>query len=173
MRSLACIAGVAGAFALAALAAFAAPGQPDAGFGSGGKVLTDVGGADYAASVALAPGGGLVAAGGSGDDVALARYDSAGRLDPAFGEDGSVVTDLGSDDDAAAALVVQPDGKVVVAGQRSGDLALLRYAADGTLDPTFDGDGVVVSDLGGRERGFGLIRTRPGGSSPSASRLTG
>jgi uncharacterized delta-60 repeat protein len=159
----ACIAGVVGAFGLAALsAALAAPGQLDSGFGTGGTVITNVGGADWAAAVAVAPNGRVVVAGGSGGDVALARYDAAGRLDAHFGGGrGIVITDLGGDD-AADALVVQPDGKIVIAGQRSGDLALARYSADGTLDPSFDGDGIVVTDLGGRERAFGLLR-RPDG----------
>jgi len=78
-----CLAGVVGAFGLASLsAAFAAPGQLDSGFGMGGKVRTDIGGADWAGAVAIAPSGAVVVAGGSGADVAVARYDAAGRLDP-------------------------------------------------------------------------------------------
>jgi uncharacterized delta-60 repeat protein len=159
----ACIAGVVGVFGLAALAAaLAAPGQLDSGFGTGGTVITDVGGVDWAGAVAVAPSGAVVVAGGSGGDVALARYDAAGRLDARFGGGrGTVVTDLGGDD-TADALVVQPDGKIVIAGQRSGDLALARYSADGTLDPGFDGDGIVVTDLGGQERAFGLLRRADG-----------
>jgi uncharacterized delta-60 repeat protein len=151
------IAGVAGAFGLAALsAALAAPGQLDRGFGTGGKVLTDAGGADWAGDVAVPRGGAVVVAGASGDDVALARYDSAGRLDPRFGRRGTVVTNLGGID-AGSALDVQPDGKVVVAAQRDGDLALVRYSADGALDPAFDADGVVVTDLGFQERAIAVL----------------
>jgi uncharacterized delta-60 repeat protein len=156
------LAGVVGAFGLAALsAALAAPGQLDGSFGSGGKVLTDVGGADWAGAVAVARSGGVVVTGASGDDVAVARYDAAGRLDPGFGRRGTVVTDLGGVD-AGSALVVQPDGKIVVAGQRSGDLALARYSADGKLDPSFDGDGVVVTDLGFEARAVAVLQ-RTGG----------
>jgi uncharacterized delta-60 repeat protein len=151
------VAAVVGVFALAALsAALAAPGQLDGAFGSGGKVLTDAGGADWAGDVAIARGGAVIVAGASGDDVAVARYDSAGRLDPRFGRRGTVVTDLGGVD-AGSALVVQPDGKVVVAAQRDGDLVLLRYSADGALDPTLDSDGVVVADLGFQERAIAVL----------------
>jgi uncharacterized delta-60 repeat protein len=154
--------GVVGAFGLAALsAALAAPGQLDSSFGSGGKVLTDVGGADWAGAVAVARSGGVVVTGASGDDVAIARYDAGGRLDPGFGRRGTVVSDLGGVD-AGSALVVQPDGKIVVAGQRGGDLALARYSADGKLDPSLGGDGVVVTDLGFQERAVAVL-PRSGG----------
>jgi uncharacterized delta-60 repeat protein len=156
------IAGVVGAFGLAALsAALAAPGELDRAFGTGGKVLTDAGGADWAGDVAIARGGAVVVAGASGDDVAVARYDSAGRLDPRFGRRGTVVTNLGGLD-AGSALVVQPDGKIVVAAQGDGDLALVRYSADGALDPAFGGDGVVVTDLGFQVRAVAVL-ARSGG----------
>ena len=118
--------------------------------------------ADWAGSVAIAAGGAMVVAGGSGGDVALARYDAAGRLDPTLGGRGTVVTDLGTGNDAAGAVVVQPDGRIVVAGQRDGDLALMRYSAGGALDPTFDGDGIVVTDVGFRERSISLVRQSGG-----------
>jgi uncharacterized delta-60 repeat protein len=157
MNRRAVVAGVVGAFAFAALsAALAAPGQLDGAFGTGGKVLTDAGGADWAGDVEIARGGAVIVAGASGDDVAVARYDSAGRLDPRFGRRGTVVTNLGGVD-AGSALVVQPDGKVVVAAQRDGDLALVRYSAGGALDPAFGGDGVVVTDIGFQERAIEIL----------------
>ena len=160
------IASVVSALGVAALspalaATLAAPGQLDRSFGANGKVITDVGGADWAGSVAIAPGGALVAAGGSDGDAVVARYDAAGRLDPSFGAGGTVVTDLGGDD-AAEAVVVHSDGKVVVAGQRNGDLGLVRYTSTGALDPSFDGDGIVVTDLGFEERSLSALRA-PGG----------
>jgi uncharacterized delta-60 repeat protein len=157
-----CLAGAVGVFGLAALsAALAAPGQLDSGFATSGKTRTDVGGTDWAAGVAIAPGGDVVVAGGSGSDAAVARYDAAGRLDPTFGGSGTVVTDLGGDD-AADALVVQRDGRVVVAGHRGPDLALARYSLDGRLDRSFGRDGIVVTDLGAAERALRLL-LRPDG----------
>src|SRR5215813_11953866 len=65
----------------------------------------------------------------------------SGMLDPTFGAGGKVVTSFGGNLDWAASLVVQPDGKVVAAGQTTvnglTDFALARYSANGTLDPTF------------------------------------
>jgi uncharacterized delta-60 repeat protein len=150
------------AFGFSALSvALAVPGGLDSSFGTGGKVTTDVGAADWAGAVAIARNGAVVVAGGSGDDVALARYDSSGHLDPSFGGRGTVVTDLGGND-AGGALLVQPDGRNVVAGQHDGDLALIRYSLDGSLDPSFGDGGVVLTDLGFEERAIALLR-QPGG----------
>lgn len=47
----------------------------------------------------------------------------------------------------ARASTRQPDGRIVVVGETSGSVALLRYTTDGILDPTFGLGGRVVSDL--------------------------
>src|SRR5688572_2466946 len=81
------------------------------------------------------------------------RFLSAGDLDPTFGGDGTVVTDVVGHADAMAASVsvATPDGKLLVAGQvRHGagtDFALARYHADGTLDRSFGNGGRVVTDV--------------------------
>ena len=63
----------------------------------------------------------------------------AGGLDPSFGGDGKVVTNLTRRNDAASALAIQADGKIVLA--RGGGFGVARYSSDGTPDPTFGGDG--------------------------------
>ena len=58
-----------------------------------------------------------------------------------------------------AAVALQPDGKIIVAGDRAGfdnTFALLRYIADGSLDPSFGGDGKVTLPLGGTGRAVTL-----------------
>ncbi|MEU0663948.1 calcium-binding protein [Streptomyces lavendulocolor] len=71
-----------------------------------------------------------------------------GGLDATFGGDGTVTTDIGGTD-AANALAVQADGKIVTAGQANrDDTAVARYNSDGTLDTTFGGDGTVTTDIG-------------------------
>jgi len=79
-----------------------------------------------------------VAAGYSGNgsnyDFALVRYNTDGSLDTGFGatHTGIVTTPIGSDDDKAFALGIQPaDGRIVVAGYSligsNDDFALVRY----------------------------------------------
>jgi uncharacterized delta-60 repeat protein len=132
-------------------AARAAPGILDSAFGTGGKVTTDFGGPyDWANALVVQPDGKLVAAGASGDNFALARYNANGTLDSAFGAGGKVTTDFGGFDEANA-LVVQPDGKLVAAGASSAagtyDFALVRYNANGSLDSTFGAGGRVITDF--------------------------
>lgn len=70
-----------------------------------------------------------------------------GTLDPSFGDGGIVTIDFGANDDSARAVAVQPDGKIVVAGDGAGDpssVALARLLPNGALDPTF-GDGGKVT----------------------------
>jgi uncharacterized delta-60 repeat protein len=110
----------------------------------------------------LQPDGTIVAAGwveasgGIGVLIALARYTPHGTLDLTFSDDGTVLTEItpGSEqDDGAAALALQPDGKLVVAGWAgfsgcSTAFALARYTTNGTLDPSFNDDGKVTTPFG-------------------------
>jgi uncharacterized delta-60 repeat protein len=80
-----------------------------------------------------------------------------GDLDPSFGSGGKVVTDFGGDYGGASAIAVQPDGKIVVAGNtghayETRSFAIARYNSDGSLDNSFAGDGMQTTDIGG---GFG------------------
>ena len=76
---------------------------------------------DFARSVALQPNGKIVVAGeasiGNGSDFALARYNSDGTVDASFGTGGTVTTDFAGSDDRAFSVGVQPNGKIVAAGQ--------------------------------------------------------
>jgi uncharacterized delta-60 repeat protein len=77
-------------------------------------------------------------------DVVLARYTAAGTLDGGFGTGGRQAFDLGGDDDVPAAVLVQPDGRIVAAGTTAGSVALLRALPDGRPDASFSGDGVAL-----------------------------
>ncbi len=142
-------------------------GRVDSSFGSGGKVVTDVGGgSDIAHAMALQDDGKIVLAGsaersGSGLDFAVVRYLANGELDASFGEGGKVITALSPDSDSAYALLIQKDGKIVLGGEAnqgssgSGlDFALLRYNEDGSLDESFGDAGRVLTPIaanGGRD----------------------
>jgi uncharacterized delta-60 repeat protein len=83
--------------------------------------------------------------------VALA-FGPRGSLDPTFGGDGKVFTDLTPKADIPFALAIQGDGKIVVAGGAAQDgpdpkFALVRYDRDGSLDPNLRGDGTVISNV--------------------------
>jgi uncharacterized delta-60 repeat protein len=140
--------------ALTAASAQAAPGDLDSMFGVGGKLTTDFGGGpDGAQAVALQPDGKIVAAGTSGTDFGLARYNPDGSLDASFGAGGKVTTDFGSGSDGAQAVALQPDGKIIAAGKSEPDFdfdfALARYNPDGSLDASFGTGGRVTSDISG------------------------
>lgn len=136
----------------------AAAGSLDSAFGTGGKIVTDfAGGYDFARAVVVQSDGKIIAAGSSGlGDYGLIRYNSDGTLDSTFGSKGRVTTDFGGTD-TANALAVQSDGKIVVAGQveteeavdTEVDFGLVRYSADGQLDPSFGAGGRVTTDFGG------------------------
>ncbi len=142
-----------------ALARYNPDGTLDGTFGTGGKVTTDFNGGDDAAfAVVLQPDGKIVAAGvaktSRSQDFALARYNPNGSLDGTFGTGGKVTTDFAGDDDAAFAVALQPDGKIVAAGgakasYRSQDFALARYNPNGGLDTTFGTGGKVTTDFAG------------------------
>lgn len=138
-----------------------APGSLDPSFGSGGKVVTDFSeGVDEAYDIAVQRDGKLVAVGYANGglpvsrDFAIARYLPDGRLDASFGTGGKVLTDFFGGDDMANAVVVQNDGKIVVAGVAhhpasplSADFALARYNPDGSLDTSFGSGGKVATDF--------------------------
>ncbi len=107
-----------------------------------------------ARGVAVRSDGKIIAVGFAGvADFALARYNPNGSLDPNFSGDGKQVTDFGGAE-YANAVALQPDGKVVAVGSQSGEgiffaFALARYNANGSLDPSFSGDGKQLTNFGG------------------------
>ncbi|WP_155981353.1 hypothetical protein [Nocardia sp. BMG111209] len=135
-------------------------GTPDPSFGQAGIVSTDFGGRAAAAhAVVVQPDGRIVAVGttagtGTGDNIAVARYRPDGTLDTAFGDGGRIATDLTAKDDRGNAVALQPDGKLLVAGSthdivQGDNFLLVRYTADGRLDPAFGRAGAVATDFGG------------------------
>lgn len=84
--------------------------------------------------------------------MVVTRYTSAGKLDPAFSGDGKMAVALGQSS-SAAGVALQPDGRIVVVGTAVQDganrIAVIRLTAGGSLDPTFDGDGRVITKVSG------------------------
>ena len=103
------------------------------------------------------------AASGIGSDFALARYNPDGTIDSSFDGDGIVTTDFGAlSDDDARALVIEPDGRIVVVGTAGEDIALARYMPDGKLDTTFGSGGTKITDLGFDDVATGVALTPDG-----------
>jgi uncharacterized delta-60 repeat protein len=142
-----------------ALARFNPNGVLDETFGtSGGRVTTVVGSGNATAdAVSIQTDGKIVAAGysfnGADYDFAVARYNSDGSPDTAFGSAGQVVTPIGSGNDFGRAVAIQADKKIVLAGYSYNgayyDFAVVRYATNGALDTTFGGTGRVTTSIAG------------------------
>jgi uncharacterized delta-60 repeat protein len=125
-------------------------GQLDTTFNTDGLVNTgSFGGAQ--SKMIMQADGKFVIVGGTFTDFIAARFNADGSEDSGFGGTGRVTTDVagGLFVEYARAVVQQPDGKLVVAGEgtlpnNSAAVAMVRYNADGTLDNTFSGDGKVL-----------------------------
>jgi uncharacterized delta-60 repeat protein len=148
-----------------ALVKYREDGTLEPGFGTNGVAVTSFGPAqDIAYAIARQADGKLVVVGGSNNGsrylFAVARYTANGQLDPAFGSGGKVITSLGTGDDIAKAVVIQPDNKILVAGYSTtsnADFAIIRYNPDGSLDPSFSFDGKVTTDLASQnDYGMGM-----------------
>ncbi len=136
------------------------PGSFDLSFDTDGKQTTQILAEDVGYSVALQPDGKIVVAGyaynGSEHDFAVVRYNTDGSLDNTFDGDGKLTTDFASSQDYGASVVIQLDGKIIVAGSSDVYFALVRYNTDGSLDNTFDIDGKVTTDFGGGSSAGGV-----------------
>ncbi len=81
-------------------------------------------------------------------DFALTRFNTDGSLDTTFGVGVKVETDFGDTSENVTSIAIQTDGKIVAVGTRSNySFAMARYNTDGTLDTTFDVDGMVTNSL--------------------------
>ena len=114
----------------------------------------------FATDVTVQPDGNIVVSGearfGTSDFIAV-RLRPDGSLDNTFNATGWVATDIGGGtNDSASSLVLQPDGKIVLAGTAGANAALARYGPGGAIDVTFGGTGRVVHDFGGSDTGDAL-----------------
>lgn len=117
-----------------ALVRLNADGRTDTGFGSSGTASVDFGGTEDRARAAVVQADGRIVVVGSrfdplvpfsaGFDFALARFDATGQIDASFGAGGRLTLDFFAGPDIATSVLVQPDGRLVVAGSaRSGNTA--------------------------------------------------
>jgi uncharacterized delta-60 repeat protein len=151
------------------LARFNSNGSLDTSFGSSGKVngkvIEDISsGNDEAYAMVLQPDGKILLGGycnDGGEKFCLARFNSNGTLDTSFGSSGKVIEDISSGDDEAHAMVLQPDGKILLGGfcvDGSKKFCLARFNSNGTLDTSFGNNGKVIQDISnGDDYGYSMI----------------
>jgi len=146
-------------FVIGPQVAHAAAGDLDPTFALGGKVKTDIQrSTDIANAVAVQADGKLVVVGQtyqnndySTEDFVVTRYNADGTLDNTFGFRGKVRTDFPGLAAVPSAVVVQNDGKIVVAGGAfplftfAGNFELVRYNPNGSLDTSFGNGGIVTT----------------------------
>jgi uncharacterized delta-60 repeat protein len=139
-------------------------GTLDTSFNHTGEVLDN--GASDARAVAIQPDGKIVAVGTATDqsfesEVAVARYNTDGSPDQTFHGTGKNFLKLGVND-AAGAVLVQGNGKIVVAGNSGipggSPVLTVRYNANGTLDTSFGTNGTVLTKIsGGNDEGHAVV----------------
>jgi uncharacterized delta-60 repeat protein len=142
-------------------------GSLDPKFGEGGKVVTRYEGAN-ARTVAIQPNGRILVAGYNTTGFAMARYLPNGRLDRSFSGNGTIDHDFGTWNPLrnifARAVALQPDGRIVVTGSFDiFNIGLARFRADGRLDRSFNGDGVMRTQVDGGEQGANGLVIQPDG----------
>jgi uncharacterized delta-60 repeat protein len=147
-------------------------GDLDSTFNLNGKVITNFNnGNDGGLGIVIQPDTKIIVAGytvvGNNENFALVRYHDNGTNDLSFGTGGQVITDFAAGYDFASSLVLQSDGKIIAAGQKTtnfvGDNALIRYHPDGTLDSTFGINGKVFSSHGLGDAGINAVKLQADG----------
>ncbi len=133
---------------------YLADGGVDHAFGGGdGIAFASYGrGPSYAAQGILLANGRFLICGSTASRFAVARFRADGSLDPAFGGDGTVVTDFPERSASCEGLATDSRGRVVAVGSTTkGQVigpAVVRYLPGGRLDRSFSGDGRTSFSFG-------------------------
>ncbi|MBK8979514.1 MAG: hypothetical protein IPM29_26740 [Planctomycetes bacterium] len=108
-------------------------------------------------------------------DFALARYNPDGSLDTTFGVGGMVTTDFANSVEAATAISIQGDGRIIAAGvtrptwgSQNEDFAVVRYNVDGSLDYAFAAGGIATTDFEQGSDGAAALAIQGDGKSVAA-----
>ena len=150
-------------------------GAPDPDFNGDGQVILPGGG--RATAVLIQPGGRIVVAGNSSqfNAMTVTRLLPNGSLDTSFGAGGTATIDFGVMEDLANDAVLQPDGRIVVAGytQAAEEVAVARLDADGSPDATFGAGGKATVDFGGIATFGNAVALAPNGRIVVAGQRSG
>jgi uncharacterized delta-60 repeat protein len=134
-----------------AIARYTTQGILDNSFGTNGLVVTDVaaGAPDVLQSMIVQPDGKIVAAGSSGNNQCLVRYQNDGSLDNTFGTSGKVIR---PGPPAVLHLALRNNGKLITAGTMTGmvgsaDFMLNGYLPNGAVDTNFGLNGTILTNF--------------------------
>ncbi len=148
---------------------YAQPGALDLTYGRGGIVTTGkiseiiVGIAVQTDGKILVGGYNTVNGDYTNTEFCLSRYFQNGFIDTTFGYRGIVQTAFPGTFARGFAVVIQTDGKIILAGQNYSEYALARYNSNGSLDSTFGVSGLVSVDVGGHPDEVRSVVLQPDG----------
>lgn len=131
-------------------------GMLDLTFGNGGSISTDIFFTEEKGYGMTLDGAGNILVCGVTDDFSdpealIVRYTPDGALDPNFGNGGMVTVNLADGNESFRDIAIQPDGKILAAGYALNNWTegtVVRYLDNGSLDPSFSGDGIVTLPVG-------------------------
>jgi uncharacterized delta-60 repeat protein len=152
----------------------AAEGDLDSAFGDGGKLIADTDFGSVGTAITTQSNGKIIVAGAVGSkkkgyNFAVARLNGNGSFDEAFGDEGAREVDFFRANDIAHSVALQPDGKIVAAGEvynsatNSSEFGLLRLNSDGSLDASFGSKGKVTTDFFGLADRIFALALQPDG----------
>lgn len=137
-------------------ARYTTTGILDTSYGTSGISALSIGSFAISTSNAIQSDDSILLVGNSGsNNFAVARFTSTGAADSTFGTGGIVTTMLGQESQASD-ILVQPDGKIIAVGNSDGEVTLVRYNTDGTLDTGFGASGVVTTQVGASSSAQGV-----------------
>ena len=132
-------------------------GNLDTSFGDAGSLTLDLGTQQVSAEALAILDDGRILLGGyslvTGPyAMQFVMLNTDGSSDETWDDDGYAEVVISGADDAVKSIAIQPDGKIVAGGYSWNgsdlDFALVRLNPDGSLDETFDGDGLEVTSIG-------------------------
>ena len=139
-------------------------GSLDTAFGVGGSATVSFGAIDFFDDMALQADGKIILMGNADQSsanpyLAMVRFNANGVLDNTFDGDGRVMTRI--EGLHGNSLTTQPDGKILVGGSLFSAFAVVRYNPNGSLDTTFDGDGIATTAFGTTSDGVNDLIVQP------------
>jgi uncharacterized delta-60 repeat protein len=152
-------------------------GTLDTTFGTDGKIITDFGGSDFFPCLALGQNDEIFVGGITRimvnnvvkSNISIGKYNSDGLIDTSFGINGKVNTQATNPDFSLSIseIIVLNDGKLMCAGvdynTQIFDMLIFRYNSDGTLDTTFDSDGIFNQNFNPTGNYFSSIKIQSSG----------